>query len=192
MQRKRLWEGEAVSSNSTFGYECECDSGWKQAGSQDDEYLKFLPCVIPNSCFWTYCGGGSCNKMSIFSHTLVKVRRVTTICLIQLLSHATKNAHLRHASGTRCAGKSVGRLLGLMAGDSSHAHACLLGSLGVPVEVLSCDLEDMGSNPVSRLLQKCMSAFGLDCASLGLGINNSTTLRPDTSPSSADESKCHE
>ncbi|KAK6130237.1 hypothetical protein DH2020_036047 [Rehmannia glutinosa] len=85
-----------VSNNSTFGFVCECDSGWKQARAEDDEYLKFLPCVIPNCtldyhcanapapasdnqkkanfsifdpCFWTDCGGGSCNKTSLFTHT---------------------------------------------------------------------------------------------------------------------------
>ncbi|KAL6575849.1 hypothetical protein OROHE_000320 [Orobanche hederae] len=163
-----------VSSNSTFGYECECDSGWKQvAGSQDDDYLKFLPCVIPNCtldyscanapapvsdnhtkanlsfldpCFWTYCGGGSCNKTSVFTHTC----------------------------------------------ECEEGYYNLFNSTAFPCykewepwrnEVLLGDLEDTGSSHVG--------AFGLDCANLGLGINNSTTLRPDTSPSSADDSKSH-
>ncbi|KAL6532360.1 hypothetical protein OROGR_014330 [Orobanche gracilis] len=129
------------SSNSTFGYECECDSGWKQAGPQDDEYLKFLPCVIPNCTLDYDCANAPAPPASgliaevvraikrRFSHTLVNVRRVTTICSIPLLSHATRN-----------------------------------------------------------ILKFC-GAFGLDCTSLGLGINNSTTLRPDTSPSSASDSK---
>ncbi|XP_012069693.1 uncharacterized protein LOC105632035 [Jatropha curcas] len=83
------------SKNSTFFYECECDAGWKQTRSQLDDNLKFLPCIIPNCtmdysceaapspvqdktskvnasvfepCFWTDCGGGSCNKTSMFSY----------------------------------------------------------------------------------------------------------------------------
>jgi hypothetical protein len=36
------------SSNNTFGFECECEPGWKQTGSDDDDNLKFLPCVVPN------------------------------------------------------------------------------------------------------------------------------------------------
>ncbi|CAH2079136.1 unnamed protein product, partial [Thlaspi arvense] len=78
-------------SNSTFGYECECDNGWKQL----DHHLKFLPCVTPNctfdltcgeagpptqpktppndnnasifdACHWMDCGGGFCNKTNPF------------------------------------------------------------------------------------------------------------------------------
>ncbi|KAK9288422.1 hypothetical protein L1049_016878 [Liquidambar formosana] len=84
------------SRNSTFFFVCECDPGWKQSRSDDDDHLMFLPCVIPNCtldyscsaaapspvqvkgsqnnesvfdpCFWTYCGGGSCNKTSKFTH----------------------------------------------------------------------------------------------------------------------------
>lgn len=37
-----------ASSNSTLFFECECDPGWKQARSDDDDDLKFLPCVVPN------------------------------------------------------------------------------------------------------------------------------------------------
>lgn len=88
-------KGKCVASNnSTFGFECQCEPGWKQARSQDDDSLKFMPCVIPNCtlnyncaktpdpapdknkanssifdpCFWTDCGGGSCNKASFFTH----------------------------------------------------------------------------------------------------------------------------
>ncbi|XP_010559037.1 PREDICTED: uncharacterized protein LOC104827557 [Tarenaya hassleriana] len=82
------------SSNSTFMFECECESGWKQI----DHHLKFLPCIIPNCtmdfacgeapspaeelkptkpkngsfidpCHWTDCGGGSCNTTSPFTYT---------------------------------------------------------------------------------------------------------------------------
>ncbi|XP_073046941.1 uncharacterized protein [Primulina eburnea] len=83
-----------VSKNGTFGYECACERGWRQARSEDDDDLKFLPCVIPNCtlnytcanipspvqnkskeanisifdpCFWTDCGGGTCNKTSPFT-----------------------------------------------------------------------------------------------------------------------------
>ncbi|XP_011090679.1 uncharacterized protein LOC105171307 [Sesamum indicum] len=85
-----------TTNNSSFGFECECQHGWIQARSQDDDHLKFLPCVIPNCtlnhactnapapaadnhkkpnlsffdpCFWTDCGGGSCNTTSPFTHT---------------------------------------------------------------------------------------------------------------------------
>ncbi|OAY27991.1 uncharacterized protein LOC110601099 isoform X1 [Manihot esculenta] len=83
------------SHNSTLFYECECDSGWKQTRSDHDDNLKFLPCIVPNCtldytcqaapspvqdkstksnasivdpCFWTDCGGGSCNKTSTFTY----------------------------------------------------------------------------------------------------------------------------
>ncbi|CAL0303219.1 unnamed protein product [Lupinus luteus] len=85
------------SKNSTFLFECECDPGWKQALASDDESgLKFLPCIVPNctlnyscskaptpapekarkanesifdACHWVHCGGGSCNKTSMFSYS---------------------------------------------------------------------------------------------------------------------------
>ncbi|XP_050215902.1 uncharacterized protein LOC126667002 [Mercurialis annua] len=84
-----------ASQNVSFFYECECDSGWKQTRSDHDDALKFLPCIIPNCtmdfscsaapspvqdkssksngsvfdpCFWTDCGGGSCNKTSPFTY----------------------------------------------------------------------------------------------------------------------------
>ncbi|KAM1745970.1 hypothetical protein ACFX11_012649 [Malus domestica] len=85
------------SSNSTFFFECECDPGWRQTSSNHTDHFKFLPCVIPNCnldfsctkapapisdneskanessifnpCFWSYCGGGSCNKTSKFTYS---------------------------------------------------------------------------------------------------------------------------
>ncbi|KAJ3673599.1 hypothetical protein LUZ60_005591 [Juncus effusus] len=79
-----------ASSDSMFGYECQCKPGWMQFHFSDS--LKFLPCVIPNctinySCFnqsiapapspssdrnfslfdpctWAYCGGGKCKETS--------------------------------------------------------------------------------------------------------------------------------
>ncbi|KAK0606938.1 hypothetical protein LWI29_006650 [Acer saccharum] len=84
------------SMNSSF-YECECDPGWSQTASQHaDDFLKFLPCIVPNCtldtsctaapspvqdkaikpngsifdpCYWTNCGGGSCNKTSPFTYS---------------------------------------------------------------------------------------------------------------------------
>ncbi|XP_073276814.1 uncharacterized protein [Primulina huaijiensis] len=82
-----------VSKNGAFGYECICDKGWRQAFTEEDDDLKFLPCVIPNCtlnytcattpspvqnrsvkaksifdpCFWTDCGGGTCNQTSPFT-----------------------------------------------------------------------------------------------------------------------------
>ncbi|CAK9160667.1 unnamed protein product [Ilex paraguariensis] len=84
------------SPNNTWFYVCECHPGWKQTRPQDDDDLKFLPCVIPNCtlnyscteapspvqekdkqantsffdpCHWADCGGGMCNKTSAFTHT---------------------------------------------------------------------------------------------------------------------------
>ncbi|PSR92753.1 Slit 2 protein like [Actinidia chinensis var. chinensis] len=83
------------SLNSTLLFECECDRGWKQSRPDDDNDLKFLPCVIPNCtldyscseaappvqdkesrsnksildpCHWSDCGGGTCNKTSAFTY----------------------------------------------------------------------------------------------------------------------------
>ncbi|MED6119881.1 hypothetical protein PIB30_015831 [Stylosanthes scabra] len=84
------------SQNSTFLFECECDPGWNQAfSSNDDSAFNFLPCIVPNctlnyscskapspspqkarqtnesifdACHWVDCGGGSCNKTSTFSY----------------------------------------------------------------------------------------------------------------------------
>ncbi|KAL8225619.1 hypothetical protein R6Q57_018176 [Mikania cordata] len=36
------------SDNSTIPFECECSPGWKQIAATSDQYIKFLPCVIPN------------------------------------------------------------------------------------------------------------------------------------------------
>ncbi|PHT62141.1 hypothetical protein T459_34023 [Capsicum annuum] len=85
-----------ASSNSTFGFACECDAGWRQTRSENDHFFKFLPCVIPNCsvnfscgegappapapdkrsnssifepCHWADCGGGSCNKTSAVTYS---------------------------------------------------------------------------------------------------------------------------
>ncbi|CDO99249.1 unnamed protein product [Coffea canephora] len=86
------------SQNSTLGFVCECDDGWKQASLPlfhvDD--LEFLPCVVPNCtlnstclesqfplppqtekpstsafdpCHWIDCGGGTCNRTSFFKYS---------------------------------------------------------------------------------------------------------------------------
>lgn len=39
------------TSNSTFGFECQCQQGWKQSRPDDDQFFKFLPCVVPNCQF---------------------------------------------------------------------------------------------------------------------------------------------
>ncbi|XP_051127880.1 uncharacterized protein LOC127249217 [Andrographis paniculata] len=91
-------KGKCVTKNSTFGFECKCEAGWRQARSDDADGFKFLPCVIPNCtmnhscdntsdpsrrdqdrngssifdpCFWADCGGGSCNKTSPFTRTCI-------------------------------------------------------------------------------------------------------------------------
>ncbi|XP_022722375.1 uncharacterized protein LOC111279662 isoform X2 [Durio zibethinus] len=84
------------SLNGTLPYYiCDCDLGWKQIRADNDDYLKFLPCIVPNCrlnsacaaalspvqekqtkadqsifdiCRWTNCGGGSCNKTSPFTY----------------------------------------------------------------------------------------------------------------------------
>lgn len=44
--------GECVPlDNTTIGFACECEPGWRQALPQYDEYPRFLPCVIPNCKF---------------------------------------------------------------------------------------------------------------------------------------------
>ncbi|KAI9195261.1 hypothetical protein LWI28_013335 [Acer negundo] len=87
-----------VSMNSSFLYECECDPGWNQTLSKHDDggFVKLLPCIVPNCtldttctaapppvqdkavkpnvsifdpCYWTDCGGGSCNKTSPFAYS---------------------------------------------------------------------------------------------------------------------------
>ncbi|WCJ23849.1 hypothetical protein M5689_005851 [Euphorbia peplus] len=91
-------KGSCKPSNGSFSYECQCDPGWKQTRiDDDDDDLKFLPCILPNCsmdlscgaapapvqdkiskanassifdpCFWTSCGGGSCNKTSPFTYS---------------------------------------------------------------------------------------------------------------------------
>ncbi|KAF8388105.1 hypothetical protein HHK36_026771 [Tetracentron sinense] len=84
-----------ASLNHVLSFTCECESGWKQTRDDDDDNLKFLPCVIPNCtldyscakaslpapakdipinesffdpCYWIYCGEGSCKKASKFKH----------------------------------------------------------------------------------------------------------------------------
>lgn len=84
------------SKNSTVMFECDCDQGWKQTLSAHDEGYKFLPCIVPNctlnhscsntpapapqkerkanesifdACYWVDCGGGMCNKTSLFSYS---------------------------------------------------------------------------------------------------------------------------
>ncbi|KAF3456943.1 hypothetical protein FNV43_RR01597 [Rhamnella rubrinervis] len=85
-----------ASANTSFLFECVCHPGWKQTLSSHDDDLKFLPCVIPNCtlnhsctkapspvqeksskpnvssifdpCYWSRCGGGSCNKTSQFGY----------------------------------------------------------------------------------------------------------------------------
>ncbi|XP_054821027.1 uncharacterized protein LOC129319939 [Prosopis cineraria] len=90
--------GACKSSGNSSLYECECDPGWKQTRFSDDDKLKFLPCIVPNCsleqsctnapspaqekaknttgsifdvCRWVDCGGGSCNKTSMFSYNCV-------------------------------------------------------------------------------------------------------------------------
>ncbi|KAK4757671.1 hypothetical protein SAY87_018972 [Trapa incisa] len=77
-------------SSNPLSYECECDAGWKKF-----EDISFFPCVIPNCsldtscmegvsspkentnrtildpCYWADCGGGTCNKTSIFTYECV-------------------------------------------------------------------------------------------------------------------------
>ncbi|KAK4755483.1 hypothetical protein SAY87_009240 [Trapa incisa] len=72
-----------------YAFVCQCDSGWKRTRLDNEDALKFLPCVIPSCsvqyscmpapaplppvpyntsffdpCYWSYCGGGTCIKSS--------------------------------------------------------------------------------------------------------------------------------
>ncbi|KAF7848406.1 hypothetical protein BT93_L1975 [Corymbia citriodora subsp. variegata] len=83
-----------VNTSAPFGFECQCDAGWKRTRLDDEDNLKFLPCVIPNCsveyscmpapppvpsvpyntsvydpCYWIYCGGGTCTKSATYEHT---------------------------------------------------------------------------------------------------------------------------
>ncbi|XP_042051642.1 uncharacterized protein LOC121796955 [Salvia splendens] len=89
-------KGKCVASNSSsLGYECECEKGWTQSRPHDSDSFKFLPCVVPyfnfsgdkaptpapapapshnnssfiDPCSWTNCGGGTCKKTSMLTHT---------------------------------------------------------------------------------------------------------------------------
>ncbi|KAI4379013.1 hypothetical protein MLD38_016421 [Melastoma candidum] len=88
-------KGSCVSnSSSPFGFVCQCESGWKRTRLDNEDDLKFLPCVIPNCsvdysclpaappapsipyntsffdpCYWIYCGGGTCTKSKAYTHT---------------------------------------------------------------------------------------------------------------------------
>lgn len=55
-----------VSNSSNFGFECQCESGWRQARSEDDNELSFLPCVVPNCQFFSYLN----SFLSCFCDTL--------------------------------------------------------------------------------------------------------------------------
>ncbi|MQL77115.1 hypothetical protein Taro_009531 [Colocasia esculenta] len=55
-----------VNTNETFGFVCDCEPGWTKP--QIGSYFQFLPCVIPNSCNWSLCGGGTCVRTSAFGH----------------------------------------------------------------------------------------------------------------------------
>ncbi|RVW38103.1 hypothetical protein CK203_095128 [Vitis vinifera] len=76
-----------------FNFICECDSGWKRTRGDNEDGLKYLPCVIPNCtldyscmtapspapavphnesafdpCYWMYCGEGKCTRSSAYGY----------------------------------------------------------------------------------------------------------------------------
>ncbi|KAM0895562.1 hypothetical protein ACQ4PT_023756 [Festuca glaucescens] len=54
-------KGNCTVTSGLPGYRYDCDPGWTQMHVGDD--LRFLPCVIPNSCELAYCGsGGTCKN----------------------------------------------------------------------------------------------------------------------------------
>ncbi|KAL3728128.1 uncharacterized protein LOC104417674 [Eucalyptus grandis] len=87
-------KGTCVTNSSyPFTYICECEAGWRRTRLDNEDDLKFLPCVIPNCslqyscmpapppippvpfnwsfldpCYWTYCGGGTCSKSTSYDH----------------------------------------------------------------------------------------------------------------------------
>ncbi|KAK4799418.1 hypothetical protein SAY86_024783 [Trapa natans] len=88
-------KGKCVSNaRAPFAFICECDAGWKRTRLENEDNVKYLPCVIPNCsieyscmpapaplppvpynvsffdpCYWAYCGGGTCTKSSNYEHT---------------------------------------------------------------------------------------------------------------------------
>ncbi|KAH7543230.1 uncharacterized protein LOC107412210 [Ziziphus jujuba] len=89
-----------VDGSSPIGFICECEANWKRTqDDEDDDDLRFLPCVIPNCslkydgcqpapppvpekevprnisafdpCYWAYCGEGKCTKNNTVSHSHV-------------------------------------------------------------------------------------------------------------------------
>ncbi|GAB2211465.1 hypothetical protein Droror1_Dr00024778 [Drosera rotundifolia] len=91
-------KGTCKASVIPLVYTCECDAGWRRTRLSDNEeqYLQFLPCIIPNCtitscmpaapplpaiptdpfnesfydpCEWIYCGEGTCTNSSSHIHT---------------------------------------------------------------------------------------------------------------------------
>ncbi|XP_030460625.1 uncharacterized protein LOC115680925 [Syzygium oleosum] len=83
-----------VNTSAPFAFECQCEDGWKRTRLDNEDNLKFLPCVIPNCsveyscmpapppvpsvpyntsvfdpCYWIYCGGGTCIQSATYEHT---------------------------------------------------------------------------------------------------------------------------
>ncbi|XP_020192635.1 uncharacterized protein [Aegilops tauschii subsp. strangulata] len=60
-------KGNCTVTTGLPGYRCDCEPGWKQMHVGDS--LRFLPCVIPNSCDLAYCGsGGTCKNATGLSY----------------------------------------------------------------------------------------------------------------------------
>ncbi|GAB2211466.1 hypothetical protein Droror1_Dr00024779 [Drosera rotundifolia] len=91
-------KGTCKASVIPLVYTCECNAGWRRTRLPDNEeqYLQFLPCIIPNCtidyscmpaapplpailtdpfdisffdpCEWIYCGEGTCTNSSSHIH----------------------------------------------------------------------------------------------------------------------------
>ncbi|EPS70628.1 hypothetical protein M569_04135, partial [Genlisea aurea] len=54
----RCGRGSCIPSlNTTFGFVCECEPGWRQARPDTDRLLLFLPCIVPNCTVNYGCSG---------------------------------------------------------------------------------------------------------------------------------------
>ncbi|KAK1374141.1 hypothetical protein POM88_030334 [Heracleum sosnowskyi] len=85
-----------TARGSLFGFKCKCENGWSRTGSNQEDDLDFLPCIIPNCsldysclpaapptptpsiptnisvfdpCYWTYCGEGTCKQNLTYGQT---------------------------------------------------------------------------------------------------------------------------
>ncbi|KAI3472498.1 hypothetical protein Pfo_031265 [Paulownia fortunei] len=152
------------SNNSTFGFECECEPGWQQARLEDDDYLKFLPCVIPNCTLNYTCANAPparnnqqrpnlsfFDRNSVFSHIFLFYQFILHPCLfIYLFIDVLLACYWTDCGGGRCNRTST----------FTHTCECEVG------------FYNLLNATVFPCYRQC--AFGEDCPSLG--FNTSTSI----------------